>query len=94
MASFEYLDLTGLSRFKSKLDALFSGKVDKVTGKGLSTEDYTAVEKLKLASIESGAQVNKVTSVNGEVGDVVVSGGGDVGLEIVDGKICCKYTTS
>ena len=32
-----------------------SGKVDKVTGKGLSTNDYTTAEKDKLASIESGA---------------------------------------
>jgi hypothetical protein len=30
-------------------------KVDKVTGKGLSTEDYTTEEKTKLASIEEGA---------------------------------------
>lgn len=32
-----------------------SGKVDKVTGKGLSTNDYTTAEKDKLASIENGA---------------------------------------
>lgn len=30
-------------------------KVDKVTGKGLSTEDYTTAEKTKLAGIEAGA---------------------------------------
>ena len=33
-------------------------KVDKVAGKGLSTNDYTTEEKTKLASIEDGAQVN------------------------------------
>jgi microcystin-dependent protein len=33
-------------------------KVDKVTGKGLSTEDYTTVEKTKLAGIAEGAEVN------------------------------------
>ncbi|MEY3439044.1 MAG: hypothetical protein RL265_1629 [Bacteroidota bacterium] len=33
-------------------------KVDKVTGKGLSTEDYTTAEKSKLAGIEAGAEVN------------------------------------
>ena len=32
-----------------------SAKVDKVTGKGLSTEDYTTEEKSKLAGIEDGA---------------------------------------
>lgn len=33
-------------------------KVDKVAGKGLSTEDYTTAEKSKLAGIEAGAEVN------------------------------------
>jgi len=33
-------------------------KVDKVTGKGLSTNDYTNEEKQKLANIESNAQAN------------------------------------
>lgn len=35
-----------------------SDKVDKVDGKGLSTEDYTTNEKTKLDGIESGAEVN------------------------------------
>ena len=35
-----------------------SGKVDKVSGKGLSTNDYTTAEKNKLAGIASGAEVN------------------------------------
>ena len=34
------------------------GKVDKVPGKGLSTNDYTTTEKSKLAGIQAGAQVN------------------------------------
>lgn len=40
-------------------------KVDKVTGKGLSTEDYTTAEKSKLAGIAAGATANTgtVTSV-------------------------------
>lgn len=38
-------------------------KVDKITGKGLSTEDYTTAEKSKLAGIESGAQVNVATNL-------------------------------
>lgn len=33
-------------------------KVDAVSGKGLSTKDYTAAEKSKLAGIEAGAQKN------------------------------------
>lgn len=41
------------------------GKVDKVVGKGLSTEDYTTAEKTKLAGIADGATANTgtVTSV-------------------------------
>ena len=35
-----------------------SNKVDKVSGKGLSTNDYTTAEKDKLAGIASGAEVN------------------------------------
>ena len=34
------------------------GKVDKVQGKGLSTEDYTSSEKSKLGGIAEGAEVN------------------------------------
>jgi hypothetical protein len=42
-------------------------KVDKVTGKGLSANDYTTEEKTKLAGIEAGAEVNaiKTVKVNG-----------------------------
>lgn len=35
-----------------------SGKVDKVSGKQLSTNDYTTTEKNKLAGIAAGAEVN------------------------------------
>ena len=35
-----------------------TNKVDKVTGKGLSTNDYTTTEKNKLAGISPGAEVN------------------------------------
>lgn len=40
-----------------------SGKVDKETGKGLSTNDYTNAEKSKLAGISEGAQENLVNDV-------------------------------
>ena len=42
-----------------------NGKVDKVTGKGLSTNDYTNAEKTKLSGIETGAQKNTITGVKG-----------------------------
>lgn len=41
----------------ARIKALESGKVDKVEGKGLSTNDYTTPEKNKLAAIE--AEANK-----------------------------------
>lgn len=40
--------------------AALDGKVDKETGKGLSSNDYTTTEKNKLAGIEAGAEVNVV----------------------------------
>ena len=48
---------------KADISALESGKVDKVTGKGLSTEDYTTAEKSKLENIEAGAEVNIIETV-------------------------------
>lgn len=44
-------------------DAL-NTKVDKIPGKGLSTNDYTTTEKNKLAGIEAGAQVNVIPTWN------------------------------
>ena len=44
--------------YKSYVDTELSNKVDKVTGKQLSTEDYTTAEKSKLAGISSGATAN------------------------------------
>lgn len=38
--------------FKGKFDTLLNNKVDKVSGKQLSTEDYTTAEKSKLATLE------------------------------------------
>lgn len=57
------IDIDLLAYFKSKLDLLFANKVDKITGKGLSTNDYTSDEKTKLANIAAGAQVNVIEGV-------------------------------
>lgn len=43
--------------------AALDKKVDKVAGKGLSTNDYTTDEKNKLAGVAAGAQVNVIESV-------------------------------
>lgn len=54
------MDVTGSDDgyTKAETDTLLSGKVDKVGGKGLSTEDYTTAEKSKLSGIAAGAEVN------------------------------------
>ena len=45
------------------VDIDISGKVDKVDGKQLSTEDYTTEEKTKLGQVAEGAQVNVIETV-------------------------------
>lgn len=45
------------------LQANIDTKVDKVSGKGLSTNDYTTEEKNKLSGIAAGAQVNVIETV-------------------------------
>lgn len=55
MATKNYLDKTGLTTVWAKFKELLGGKVDKVNGKGLSTNDYTTAEKNKLNGIETNA---------------------------------------
>lgn len=56
------LDENGLAHLWQRIKLLVtnnvSSKVDKVDGKGLSTNDYTNAEKTKLAGIADGAQKN------------------------------------
>lgn len=50
-----------------------AGKVDKVAGKGLSTEDYTTAEKTKLADLENyddTAITSRVSALETTVGDI------------------------
>ena len=44
----------------SYVDDGLAGKVEKVAGKVLSSNDYTDTEKTKLSGIETGANVNKI----------------------------------
>lgn len=48
---------------QATLQSNIDKKVDKVEGKGLSTNDYTTEEKTKLEGITSGAQVNVIETV-------------------------------
>lgn len=52
-----------VSAAQETLQSSIDNKVDKVTGKGLSTNDYTTDEKNKLEGIAAGAQVNVIESV-------------------------------
>ncbi len=63
----KYLDLNGLQSYHNGVKGLLANKVDKVSGKVLSTNDFTTTLKNKLDGIESGADVNKieVVKVNG-----------------------------
>lgn len=68
-----YLDKTGLALVWEKIKNGLSGKVDKVDGKGLSSNDYTSTEKTKLANVASGAQVNVLEGIqkNGDTVQIV-----------------------
>ena len=76
---------------RTEINSLLDDKVDKVSGKGLSTNDYTTAEKNKLTGIEEGAQVNAVTTVAGRTGAVVLAKA-DVGLGSVQNYAIASKT--
>ena len=59
----------------NSLVAIANGKVDKVAGKGLSTNDYTTNEKNKLAGIATGAEVNQNALATVKVGTTTITAG-------------------
>lgn len=56
----DYVNIQDLNDNMDILDEEINKKVDKVSGKVLSTNDYTNVDKNKLAGIEKGARKTKV----------------------------------
>lgn len=62
-------------------------KVDKVAGKGLSTEDYTSLEKSKLAGIAEGATSNAGDAFLTDRGNHTGTQSIDTIIESVDSKI-------
>jgi len=54
------------------IDTAMSNKVDKIVGKGLSTEDYSSAEKSKLASVAAGAEANVQPDWNAVSGDAAI----------------------
>lgn len=57
---------------KTYVDSKLDTKVDKVSGKQLSTNDYTNDDKTKLAGIAAGAEVNVNADWNAESGDAQI----------------------
>ena len=58
---------------KPQTDAKIAEKVDKIAGKGLSTEDYTTEEKTKLAGLsnyDDTALSSRVDDLEDTVGDI------------------------
>lgn len=64
-------DLSGFAT-TSYVDSQDATKVDKIAGKGLSTEDYTSAEKTKLSGIQTGAEVNVNADWNATSGDAEI----------------------
>ncbi len=69
----KHLDSVGVQHLWSKVKSALGDKVDKVTGKGLSTNDYTTAEKNKLNGIEDGAQANQNAFSNVKVGSTTIA---------------------
>lgn len=67
-------------------------KEDKVTGKGLSTNDYTTAEKSKLAGIEALADVTDATNV--DAAGAVMTSDKAAGSDIITGTDDAKFLTS
>ena len=62
------LSAENMNNIEDGIEELQSQKVDKVSGKGLSDQNYTAAEKTKLAGIEAGAQANPGEATTGAAG--------------------------
>ena len=78
----------------SALTNQLANKVDKVSGKGLSTEDYTTAEKSKLAGIEAGAQANVKADWNAESGDAQILNKPTIPKKVSDLTNDAGYTTN
>lgn len=66
-------DINDLYANKEEVETTIGNKVDKVSGKGLSTNDYTTTEKNKLSGIASGAEVNQNAFSNVMVGSTTIA---------------------
>lgn len=78
-----------VSDAQTSLQASIDEKVSKETGKGLSTNDYTAAEKNKLKDIAEGAQVNVIEEIQVNSAKVTPSGKA-VNISIPTGALSAK----
>lgn len=62
-----FLDYDGLLYFWQKVKTLLAGKVDKVDGKGLSTNDFTTAEKTKLSGLSNYSLPTATSTVLGGI---------------------------
>ena len=89
---------TALSSYYTKTQA-DNKFVEQVSGKGLSSNDFTDSDKTKLSGIESGAQVNVLEGVQVDGVDLTITDKkvnitgkqNDVCLSVVDGELCITY---
>lgn len=81
------LSADNMNNIEDGIEELQSQKADKVSGKGLSTNDYTDAEKSKLAGIATGAEVNQNAFSNVKVGSTTVAADSKTDtLELVAGS--------
>ena len=71
------------------LTAAVGNKVDKVSGKGLSTNDYTTAEKNKLNGIAAGSQANVIESISVN-GTKQTPSGKNVNIVVPTGALASK----
>lgn len=74
---------------KTELQGNIDDKVDKVDGKGLSTNDYTTAEKTKLTGIAEGAQVNVIEEIQVN-GTKITPSGKKVNISVPTGALASK----
>lgn len=70
-----YLDYEGLTTYHGKVKEELAKKVDKVSGKGLSTEDFTTEEKQKLAGITGTGDYVLPAATTTKLGGVMIGEG-------------------
>jgi hypothetical protein len=75
---------TGIKTVTDDIYIQLGTKVDKETGKVLSTEDFTTALRNKLNSIETGAQVNKLETI--DITGYGTTPGTPISINIVDKK--------